>query len=624
MTHSGRFPRALVLGLLLLLCAPGVELVGAAQPATSDPMRIIPADALFCARINRLTTTLGQVDQFLTGISPIGLSMPVRAQMGKLLGAPEPAGVDMNGDFAAFGPLPGGEKPDAKRAGVLVPITNFEQFLSNPNVVKPDAQGILGINVGGKPSIAGIQIGNYVLFTRAADRQALLEAKTWTSGASTGSLAQRLTPEELKRATGSPAWIYGNVQIAAKLYGPMLQEKIKEGMKKVEEAQAKGGAMAGPPAAVMDMWVSLLNRFMKETQFVSLVLDPSAAAVRIAPVVAALPNTEFAKVLSAGSVPPDQTNLMGYLQNGAVWNGIGRVSPEFVRAITLLRLDILTALLGSSLPPDTLAQIRKLSLDSAEAFGGHSAVTFLPDFEAKPPFRARYVFTIRDKQKLNQVLDESAKLLNSGVLTELGKKFDLRIGFDFKRNVTTYKDVPIDSVNVTLQALDPNAPQAKHMQAVFGGGFNLRLAVVNNLLLYALAADPEKEIRTLIDQTLSGPPSQVPSEVQAALQLLPEGKTANFFGTYSIVRWLQLASRFAPMPLPIPSGEMPTQSNVAFGGHFGDNRLLTNIVIPKQQVLDVMAMVMKMQQEKMQEMQKEKQEKPSGTPSAPGKTPGRT
>ncbi|MCX5646759.1 MAG: hypothetical protein NTZ17_19095 [Phycisphaerae bacterium] len=182
MTSVNSLQRALVLRTLLLaLCAAGTGVVGAAQPATNDPMKIIPADALFCLRINKLTTSLAQVDQFLTGLSPFGVSMPVRSQLGQFLGQPEPAGINMAGDIAVFGPLPGGEKPDLKRLGVLIPLSDFQQFLTNPNVAKPDAQGILKIGPEGKQSLAGVQMGSYLLLTGAADQQALTEAKNWTT-----------------------------------------------------------------------------------------------------------------------------------------------------------------------------------------------------------------------------------------------------------------------------------------------------------------------------------------------------------------------------------------------------------------------------------------------------------
>jgi hypothetical protein len=625
MTHRKRGKQVLVLWtLLVLLGAADTGAVRAAQPPTSDPARIIPADVLFCIRINKLTATLGQVDQFLTGISPMGVSMPVQAQLGKLLGAPQPAGVNMTGDFAIFGPLPGGEKPDAKRVGVLVPISDFQQFLTNPNVVKPDAQGILKLNLEGKPTVAGIRMGNYLLLTRAADQQALLEAKNWTSGAGAASLAQRLSPEELKRATDSPAWAYANIQIAAKLYGPTLQQKIQEATKKIQEAQAKGGPLVGPPAAAVELWTSLVNSFLRETQLVSVTIAPSAAAIRLAPVVAGVPDSGLAKILSMSGTMPSQPNLLGYTENGAITTGVAAFSPELARAITLWRIDLLTAMVGESMPKEDVARLKKLATDAADALGGATAWSFSADLKSKPPFRVRRVVTIKDKRKLDDVFDQATKLMNEGAIADVVKKFGLKMQFTLKRNAQTYKDVPIDAGTILIQPVDVNSPQGQMMKSMFGGGFNLRMAVVNNLLLSATAADPDKEIHALIDQAKSGTPGQVPSEVQAAMQLVPEAKNATLFGTYNYVRLLQMVTSLMPMPLPVPQTEMSTESDIAFAGFIGGGRLRTDIAVPKQQIQELVKVFSSMKQQQMQKQPGQPGAQPPSGPGKPARKPGET
>jgi hypothetical protein len=229
MTRVNHLRKTLALGAVLLTCC-GVALIdaGAAQPsAANDPLRAVPTDALFCVRINKVNTTLGQVDQFLTGISPLGVSMPVRSQLGQLLGSPDAAGVNMAGDFAAFGPLPGGEGPDPSRVGILIPVSDYTAFLKNPNVAPPDTQGISLVGPQGNQGIAAVQVGGYALLTKAADQSALVQMKKLISAPGTASLAQRLSPDDLKRAQGSAVWAYANVQIANKLFGPMLQETLK-------------------------------------------------------------------------------------------------------------------------------------------------------------------------------------------------------------------------------------------------------------------------------------------------------------------------------------------------------------------------------------------------------------
>jgi hypothetical protein len=624
MTHAKRVKLTLVLwALLLSLSTASVGVVGAAQPASGDPLRIVPADALFCMRVNKFMTTLGQMDQFLTGVSPVGLSMPVRAQLGQFLGQPEPVGLDLMGDVAVFWPLPGGEKPEPGRVGILIPLSNFEQFLTNPNVTKPDAQGIVKIGPEGKPSIAGVQIGNYLLVTRLADQKALLEAKNWTAAAGSASLAQRLGAEELKRATGAPAWAYANIQIVHKMYGPKLQEKLKEAQKRFPTMP--GQPMAVPPEGAMQMGIAFINAFLQQTQFVSLTIDPSPAVLRLAPEVAAVADTAMAKILSLSGPPQPQANLTGYMEGGAITTGVTNFSPELVRAITLWRVDLAIALMGPTLSPEDREQLRKLALDSAEALGGGSAWALVPELKGKPPFSLRYVAAIRDKQKLNDVLDQASKLLNEGAFAKMGEKFGVKMQIKFQRNVETYKDVPIDATTIAIQPIDANTPQAQMIRKMYGEGLNLRLAVVNNLLLYTLSADPQKDIHALIDQAKAGGPGQIPSEVQTALQLVPDARKAAVFGTYNLVRAMQMGLSFVPMPTAMPQiEEVTSQSNIAFAANVGGDRLLATVAIPKQQVLEVVGIHARLQQQKMQEQkkvqeQREQQRQPSPSRSQPGR-----
>jgi hypothetical protein len=271
-------------------------------------------------------------------------------------------------------------------------------------------------------------------------------------------------------------------------------------------------------------------------------------------------------------------------------------------------------MVGGSMPKEDVARLRKLATDSADALGGAAAWSFSADPKAKPPFRVRRVDTIRDKQKLNDVLDEATKFVNEGTLTEVAKKFGIKVQVTFQRNVETYKDVPIDAAGIVIQPVDVNAPQAQMMKSMLGGGFHLRMALVNDLWLTAMSADPDQEIHTLIDQAKSGSPGQVPSEVQAALQLVPEAKNASAFGTYNVARWLQLVMSFLPMPMAMPQTEIPAGSNIAFDAIIGGARLLTDIAVPKQQVETLMNMFTSMKKQQME------QQKQSGPP--PAKKPG--
>ena len=589
--------------LMLAFCAIGFGAAGGAAPASGDPIAVIPADSLFCLRINRLSTTLGQIDQFLTGVSPVGVSMLAPAQLGKLLGSAEPKGINMAGDFAVFGLLPGGETPNPSRIGVLVPVSDYDQFTKgNPNVTPPDAQGISRIGEGEQKMFAAVKVGSYALVTAASNQQALTEMKNWLSGAGTTPLSQRLSPEELKRSSSSPVWAYANVQTAAKMFGPMIQAKLQEARKTMEEAQKQGQPMPGQMGAVMDMYAGMLNVLMQETQFVSLSLEPTATVIRAGFVTGAVPNTELAKVFQADSGTPDK-KFMQYLENGAIMNLITTINPASWNRLNNFYIDLMAKLAGKDPASEEVRNLRKLTTDATNALSGTLAASFSMDLNAKPPFKLQYVVGVKDPQAFYRVLDESPKMLESGLVADMIKNMGMKFKFELKRKAETYKDVPIDAIKLGMEMTDANSPESKMLATMYGEGIEGRIAIVNNLLVYAVAKDPGPLVRKLIDQVKGGATEAAPSEVQAAMQLIPGSEKAGFFATYNYLRIFQMMT--AIMPLPIPRTAVQSQSNIAIAGKAANGNLTIDLALPKQHLMEIRAVFMQMQQQKMKEQQPE-------------------
>lgn len=602
MTRSNRRKRTVVLWALGLVFF-GVGMAGAAQPAAGDPLQFVPAESLFCIKINNLNATLGQMDQFLTGISPVSLSMQVRSKFAKILGSPDPNSINMSGNFAVFGPLPGGDAPNPGRIGILVPVSDYQKFLkSNPNVTPPDAQGISGIGPEGQPMLIAANVAGYALVTGTTNRQALAEMKNWIPRGA-ASLGQRLGSEEAKRAQGSPVWAYANIQTVQKMFGPMIQAKIqqaKEGFK-----QMQGQPMMGQTDAMVDMYATLLNTLMQETQFVSLSLNPSAAAINAGLTVAAVPETEMAKILKGDTTGPDRSFLR-YLRNEAVGNFLVAVDTASWNRINNIYIDLLAKLTGKDPAGPEVSQLRKLATEGTNAMGGTLAASFSMDAKSKPPFVLRYVVGIKDPQAFSRVMDETSKLFNTGLIADFYKAMGMKVDFELQRKVETYKDVPIDAIKFSLAVTDPNSQQGQMISAIYGQGINGRLAMVNNLLVYAIAPEPEPILREMIDQVKAGGSTQqVPSEVQAALQLIPGAEKADFFATWNYLRLLQ--TMMAIMPMPIPPTAVKSQSNIAIAGGTSDGRLAVQVAIPKQHLQEIMAVFTQMQQQKPPEMQKQQQ-----------------
>ncbi|HQI26460.1 MAG TPA: hypothetical protein PLT20_00135, partial [Sedimentisphaerales bacterium] len=179
-----------------------------------------------------------------------------------------------------------------------------------------------------------------------------------------------------------------------------------------------------------------------------------------------------------------------------------------------------------------------------------------------------------------------------GIYQQMGIKLDAQL----QRKVETYKDVPIDALTFILTPTDPNSPEGQVIASMYGQGMNLRIATVNNLLVYTLGADPSAAMKELIDQVRSASSTAgVPSEIQAATQLIPGSEKAQFFATYNLLRLIQMGTTIAPMPIAIPP--VKSQSNIAIAGNAANGRLSVQVALPKQHLQELMGTFMQTQRQ---------------------------
>ncbi|MHC4313375.1 MAG: hypothetical protein ACYSW3_13025 [Planctomycetota bacterium] len=231
---------AAVWSLVLLSFAATVQAENSPRPTGDELLQILPAESLFCVRLNNFDETFGMVDQFLTGVSPMpmGVSMLVRMQFAKILGSPELNGLNMGGSFALFGLTSSEKPPDPTPSdmfiGALVPITDYKQFISsNPNVDQPDEKGVSKITSDGTPTLLVTQLGSYALFSSENYYDSLLWYKKLmgigtSASAQAAPLDSALDAAEAELAMKEPLWVYGNVQQVFKTFGPVIFGKIEE------------------------------------------------------------------------------------------------------------------------------------------------------------------------------------------------------------------------------------------------------------------------------------------------------------------------------------------------------------------------------------------------------------
>ncbi|MHC4518756.1 MAG: hypothetical protein ACYTAS_09230, partial [Planctomycetota bacterium] len=522
----------------------------------------------------------------------------VKGQLGEVLGNPQPAGLSTSGTFTVFSPMPGGPGPDPTRIGLLIPVSDYQQFVSdNPNVSDPDGNGISQIGPAGSPMIAVTQVGDFALASRAGNEQALVEAKKALAG-NTSGLAASLDAAERQRAATAPVWAYANVQMAGQMFGPLVQGKLQEAKQAIEavQAQTEGqapGSMA-QAAAAMDMYASILDTLMKEARFVSLSLQPSPGKVSLALTMAAAPGTGMAEMLQ-GSATKQTNKLVGYMANGAAVNFAGSMEAPFWEKLNMAYMEMLPKLMGTDANEEAASQLKQMMADISDVYGGFLAGSFKVNPQSKPPFEVSYVADLKDAQKFYQVMDQVSKMLTEGPIAELYASMGMKMSFDLKRNAETYNGVAIDAVKFNLEPTNPDAPEAQIIAAMYGGGLNISLAVANDHLIYVLAQDPGPAIKKLIDRVKAGGPQQTPTEVQAAMSLIPGADKADFFLTINVLRFFQMIGSI--VPIPIPQVQINTQSNLAMVGNVGNGKMTMELAVPKQHVQEIMGVVMQVQQQ---------------------------
>jgi len=265
------------------------------KPAGDELLAMVPAESLFCVRVNNFDYTLSQIDQFLAGVSPVpmGTSMLVRMQFAKMLGSPELKGVKMGGGFAIFGPILGTDMSDPDNIAILVPVTDYKEFVSgNPNVSQPDRNGVSKITSTGIHPLLVTQVKSYALITpQGNDSELITTAKSISGGEMTG-LATALDAAEAQKAAKQAIWAYANIEAEAKSLAPVVSNLLDQFTMPAVQA----GMLPVSEANDAD-----LENLGKQIRFMSLTLNPKPNVLNITYTISAVQGTKAAETLTPDS-----------------------------------------------------------------------------------------------------------------------------------------------------------------------------------------------------------------------------------------------------------------------------------------------------------------------------------
>ena len=587
-------------------------------------LETVPANCVFCVKLNNFNYTLSQVDQFIAGASPMGPmgpSMMARMQLANMLGDPMLQGLDMAGSFAIFGMVmpktAEATEPDLLVAALL-PVKDYQLFVSlSPNVNEPDDAGVSTITI--RPMMAMpagpnappppakillcIKAGPFAMVASEGDRTKLLAAaKSISSGQ--GSMGKGLDADQTKLAADMPIWAYVDIEQVNKVFGPTIQKFFEQAKGELKKGMASSGApQPANIAEIMNVYFDMAKAFLEQGKYVSIAIKPEPAVLRIKKTLAAKPDTNMAKLLTAGESLPKQNKLIAQLGDGAAINAAVKVDKAWMKELSKFGMSFMKAGATSDAnAADEMPKWDQIIKDSVDSMGQVLAFSLKSNTGGKPPFAMEYYVEVEDKEKFDKVQNEYAELMKTGAFGKMYGEMGMEMSFDINRGVSEYKGVSIDTAKLSMKATDTNSPEAQMVQAMYGDGLDYRMAHVNGLYLTAISGDPDATIKKMIDSVKAGAEKKVGGEMAAAMALLGGAEDADFVGTINYIRLMGMVMSFVPMPMPIPFDQIPTASNIAFAGNIGNGKLVADVAVPKEHIMEFVAgMQMLMQPQQPQQ-----------------------
>jgi hypothetical protein len=625
MFNSKCLKSAVLVAMVVLLAAGGVwatEAKKARSGTATSMMSAIPATSLFCVRINKFDGTLDSVNAFLKDVAPVDAKAALLSKLTGLLGGDQLRGVNKKGNIAIFALNVQGESAAPGPMGnifigALLPIAKYENFVSrNPNVGEADEQGISTITVNGGPMGLVTNFRRFALLCPPNARGQLVNVKKMLNQRKR-SLGASLDADTVKQAQSSPVWVFLNVKQGSPMIQPMLFGGLQQMKAQLEKAKESGEKMPMDPAAIagiFDFYGGIFKTVLEGTENVTLSVSPSAEACSVTLGLKPVPGSMMAAVVGE-PLEGDLDHVLGYLENGAMFNVAGKVDHENLKTTYAGLFKLMGKMIPGGMSEADVEHLEKLITKGIDAMGDSLAITFGVNSEDSMPFTGKYVIQVKDQEAFKQVLEEELKLMDEGgALADLYKGFGMEMDVEVDRDADTYKGVQIGAAKVGIKIGGDGAMQAemsKMFEKMFGDGLDYRWAFEKGNCVYTLGGDADGMIRELIDQVRAGGPKQIGSQMKAALEVLGNGDKADVVGTFNFVRYMQMVAGFMATAAgaDMPKVDTPTESNIAFAGRTTEEGNLTlQIVMPKEHLLETKSVFENVIQ-KIKEQERLKREK---------------
>jgi hypothetical protein len=457
------------------------------------------------------------------------------------------------------------------------------------------------------------------------------------SGAKFTNLASSLDTAQAKQSSNEPIWAYANMVKISSVYKTQISDGLEEMRKhladpgmtvqsqidnlektkkqmtvkdpnspmiasfnaqieslKTQKAQAQKNPafMAG----LANAFVGYAKDFVHQSKSITLSCNPKPAVLNFRVGLDALPGTEMAGMLVAEGAAKNNP-FVGYTEDGAAMNLVGRINHPAYKKLNAKAVDLIMLMTGKDANDPNIVKAKKLCDDYVNAMGDFIVCSFKINPGAKPMFDAKYVLEVKDANAFNKVTNEFVQTWAGGAFGDLYKKMGMETSFTVKRGAENYKGVSIDVAKLSMKFTDINSPQAKMLEAMYGSGFEYRWAVVNGLWVCRISSDPNA-IYKLIDQVKAGTPSQVCSEMQKAIAVIPDADSKDAIVTYNYLRLMKMMSAMGTMPFTMP--DVPSKSNLVFAAKVDNGSFALDFALPKEHLSEMMMAFQMIMQQQMQ------------------------
>ena len=596
-----------ILSILILVCIAGNV------HAADDPLlKMLPGDCSFCVRINDLSGSLAKMDQYLTGVAPIGTAMLVNMQLAGIVGDPMLTGIEMSGTFAIVG-------LSDMTVGMLIPVTNYAEFVkNNPNCNETEGEIAVLASPGssmGSFAMTEITGGKYALVVPQAEQGKLVDMKAALTSAS-GTLAAKLSEPQTKEAATAPVWAYVNLASLYNQFSPMVLAELDKAEQDISSTM--GSEMEELAAFGVKLYKEIFKEFAGDADSATIALTPEVATLTADISLRAKDGSELAQMLVADPKANGDFAYTGYLDNDNAVNALMKIDQASMTKMYDKMFDILEKSNADPSIAEPIAKMKELTYKMLPAIGNEVAFSF--SYTAgKPPFKFHDVVAVKDKAAMKEAMKDSLELAR-----EFYNTIGLPIDFECQSDFLTYKNTTIDKITITFPPSDdPNDIMSTAIEQMYGGELIYLFGLSDDRYYETMGPDSEAIIKTLIDRDASVPPT---GETKATIDLLQNTPYNNFVCSVNVIKLMSglgdvmqnmpagTNCQGEPMPDIFGGLNVPSQSSLAIGGQTANGQVGIRMVLPKQHLMEIVTAGMQIQQKMMPQMAPQPAPQPTPTP----------